>query len=124
MLSRKIQAYNNKCRFLTGVNTFWVLQNNKPVIDAISKLNKRRKSNSIPTFDFSTLYTKLSHKKLLMVLNSLINFSFDGGENKCITVTSYGAHWVKNIKDNVICLGKQPIKDAVSCLLTCCLIVI
>ena len=41
---RKIQTYNNKCRFLTGVNTFWLVQN-----------------------------------KLLMVLNSFIDFCFDGG---------------------------------------------
>ena len=28
-----------------------------------------------------------------------------------------GARWVKNIKDNVICLNKQQIKDAVAYLL-------
>ena len=48
-----------------------------------------------------------------MVLNSWIDFCFDGGESKCITVNSYGANWVKNIKDNVICLEKQQIKDVV-----------
>ena len=42
-----------------------------------------------------------------MVLNSLIDFCFDGGESKYITVNNYGARWVKNIKDNVICLNKQ-----------------
>ena len=31
---RQIQIYNDKCRFFTGVNTFWVVQNKKPVIDA------------------------------------------------------------------------------------------
>ena len=65
--------------FFTGVNTFWVVQNYKPVIDAMNGLNKRRKAASVLTFDFSTLYTKLPHDKLLMVLNSLIDFCFDGG---------------------------------------------
>ena len=91
---RQIQTYNDKCRFFTGVNTFWVVQNNKPVIDAMNGLNKRRKATSVSTFDFSTLYNKLSHNKLLMVLNSLIDFYFDG-ENKYITVNNYGASWVK-----------------------------
>ena len=59
--------------FFTGVNTFWIEQSNKPVIDAINKLNKRRKATSISNFDFSTLYTKLPHGKRLMVLNSLID---------------------------------------------------
>ena len=74
----------------------------------------------VSTFDFSTLYTKLPHNKLLMVLNSLIHFCFDGGESKYITVNSYGARWVKNIKDNVICLKQQQIKDPVAYLLLNC----
>ena len=71
----------------------------------------------VPTFDFSTLYTKLPHNKLLMVLNSLIDFCFDGRESKYITVNNYGACWVTHIKDNVIYLTKQQIKDAVAYLL-------
>ena len=114
---RQIQTYNGKCSFFTGVNTFWVVQNNKPVIDAMNGLIKRRKATSVSTFDFPTLYTKLPHDKLLMVLNSLIDFCFDGGENVYITVNNYGARWVKNIKDNVTCLSKQQIKDAVAYLL-------
>ena len=70
-------------------------------------LNKRRKATSVSNFNFSTLYTKLPHNKLLMVPNSLIDFCFDGGENKYITVNNYGARWVKNIKDNVICFNKK-----------------
>ena len=104
---RQIETYNDKSRFFTGANTFWVLQNSKPVIDAMNGLNKRRKATSISTFDFSTLYTKLLHNKLLIVLNSLIDFCFDGAECKYITVNNCGAHWVNNIKDNVICLNKQ-----------------
>ena len=49
-----------------------------------------------------------------MVLNSLIDFCFDGGENKYITVNNYGARSVKNIIDNVIYFNKQHIKDAVA----------
>ena len=43
-------------------------------------LNKLRKVTSASTFDFSSLYTELPLNKLLMVLNSLINFCFDGGK--------------------------------------------
>ena len=68
----------------------WVVQNNKPVTDAMNGLNKRRKAASVSTFDFSTLYTKLPHNKLLIVLNSLIDFCFDGGKNKYIAVNNYG----------------------------------
>ena len=53
-------------------------------------LNKRRKATSDSTFNFSTLYTKLSHNKLLMVLNSLIDFCFDGGELQLIIMELAG----------------------------------
>ena len=56
---RQIQTYNDRCRFLTGVSTFWVVQKNRPLIDAMNGLNKRRKTTSVSTFEFSTLYTKL-----------------------------------------------------------------
>ena len=47
-----------------------------------------------------------------MVINSLIDFCFDGGES--------GTRWVKNIKANVICLNKHQINDAVAYLLSNC----
>ena len=86
---RQIVSYNDKCRFFSGVNTFWVVQNNKPITDAINKLNKRNKANSISTFDFSTLCTKLPHNKILMVLHHLINLCFDGGESKFIQINIF-----------------------------------
>ena len=72
------------------------------VTDEISGFNKHRKVAFVSTFDFSTLYTKLLYNKLLMTLNSLIDFCLNVGESKYITVNSYGVHWVKNIKDNAI----------------------
>ena len=48
----------------------------------MNKLNECMKVTFISTFDFSTFYTKLPHNKLLMVLNSLIDICFDGGESK------------------------------------------
>ena len=78
---RQIQIYNDKCRFFTGVNTFWVVQNNKLVIDAMNGLNKRMKATSVSTFNFSFLYTTLPHNKLLMVLNSLISLLMEENVN-------------------------------------------
>jgi len=46
----------------------------------MNKLSQRGKANTISTFDFSTLYTKIPHHKLISVLNSLVDFCFNGGE--------------------------------------------
>ena len=59
-----------------------------------------------------------------MILNSLIDSRFEGGERKYIIVNNYGARWVKNIKDNAICLNKQQIKDAVAYLLFNCYFIV
>ena len=56
IFSKQIETYNAKCRFVSGDNTFWVVQNNKPVTDSIKKLNARSKVTSVSTFNFSTLY--------------------------------------------------------------------
>ena len=47
-LFRQIQTYNGKCWFFTGVHTFWVVQSNKPVIDAMHGLNKHNKESCLP----------------------------------------------------------------------------
>ena len=60
---KQIETFNAKCIFFSGVNTFWVVQNNKSVTDAIKKLNARSKGTSVSTFEFSTLYTKTPHDK-------------------------------------------------------------
>ena len=110
-----MQTYSDKYRFATNINTFQKAQNNnKPVTYVKNQLNKRRKATSIPTFDFSTLHSKFPHIELLIVLNSLIDFYFDGEESKYITVNSYEACCVKNITGNVIRLNKQRINNEVA----------
>ena len=96
------------------------MQNIKPVTDAVNKLNKRNKAKSISTFDFSTLYTKLPHNKLLTVLLHLTGFCFDGRENKFIQFKKIGARWVKEANKNCFGFNKQQMKNAVSYLLSNC----
>ena len=84
------------------------------------KLIKYRKANSILTFNFLTLYSKMQHNKLRTVLNSFIDFCLYGGESKYITFNSCRAHWVKNIKDDVMCFNIQITKYALFYLLFTC----
>ena len=49
---RQTESYNNKCRFFTGANSFWVVQSNKPVLETINKLNSENVTESIATFKF------------------------------------------------------------------------
>lgn len=80
----------------------------------MKKLSKRGIATSV-CFSFWPFYryTKLSHSTHWIVINSFVDFCINGGENKYITINSYGARGVKDIKNNAICLNKQQIKDTV-----------
>ena len=75
----QINNFHAKAHFHKNYNRFWVIQNSKPVIDRLSKLNKEKRAKEISTYDFSTLYTKLPHIDLVTVLYKLIEFVFNGG---------------------------------------------
>ena len=74
----------------TSVNIFWVVQNNKPVIDAVNKPNKHKKATSVSAFDISTMYTKFQNNKFFMVFDSLINFCFDIEKVNILQLTVMG----------------------------------
>ena len=116
----QIETYNRKCQFFTGVNTFWVTLNNQSVIKSLNKLNKHQRAKHVTTFDFSTLYTKIPHDKLLYVLNNLIDFCFDGGSSKFVALTRFGASWVDNPSNYETTFNRQGVKDAVEFLMSNC----
>ena len=66
--------------YFSGVRSFRPMLNNQPVIDAIKKLNGIKKALSMPTYNFSTLYSNIPHNKLKNVTKELFNFCFKGGE--------------------------------------------
>ena len=120
LLQSQIESYNTKCRFFSGVNTFWVILNNDALTKSIKRLNKRGKGKSIYTYDFSTLYTKIPHDKLLSVLSTLVDFCFKGGTSEYIYVNDYGARWVSNPSTYGFVFGKSDIKLALRYLMSNC----
>ena len=116
---KQIESYNKKCSFFSGVNTFWVIQNNKPVIRTINKINDRRQGRSIETFDFSTLYTKIPHNKLTDVLCKMVDFCFSGGNSKSLLVNFFGARWIEN-PGSAFVYTKQKVKLALRYLMSNC----
>ena len=117
---RQIENYNAKSQFYSSVKTFWVIQNNENVIKAIQKINKRNSAKSINTFDFSTLYTKIPHEKLLDVLNEIVDFCFQGGTHEKVSINSSNARWVSKIYRSKLRFSRNVIKDAIKYLMDNC----
>jgi hypothetical protein len=63
-----LRVYHDKIRYFSGIKTFWVAQNNQPVLDSIIKINSKGNAKCVSTYDFATLYTKIPHDKLIEVL--------------------------------------------------------
>ena len=66
----KVERYT-KGKVWSGIKTFSTIQSSYPVISSINKLSKPKAAKSMSTFDFSTLYPKIPHDKLLCVLLKL-----------------------------------------------------
>ena len=119
LLYKSVEKYHHKSKFYSGVNSFWVIQNSKPVIDNLNKLSNRKRAKSVSTYDFSTLYTNIPHDKLIETLNSVIDFSFKGRIQEKISVNSYGiANWCKSSKHFVFDI--KSLKKAVEYLIKNC----
>ena len=112
LIYKQVQNFHRDAKFLSNYNKFWVLQNSDPIISILQKTNKRKNAKSISTYDFSTLYTKLPHDKLIQRLSGIIDLVFKGGDKSFIKVTSNGyAYWVRS--KNSACFSKGFLKMAV-----------
>ena len=96
------------------------MDSNDKVLNNIKKLNSRNGAKTINTFDFSTLYTKIPHEKLLEVLNELIDFCFKGGTHDLIAITSRYARWTSKKKHLNVVFHKELIKEAINYLMHNC----
>ena len=74
-----------------GVSNFWIIQNNKPILDRIKKISAKKGAVSVITFNFSTLYTKIPRNLLKEALFEIVDFVFKGGISNGVYVTKNGS---------------------------------
>ena len=92
------------CRVLrsyTGINYFFIIDKNQPIIDTLNKISSKSKAQTIETFDFSTLYTMIKHEDLFENLDWFIEKAFNGafGKGKSfMSIYSQEAKWISKPK--------------------------
>ena len=59
------------------------------------------------TFNFSLLYTKIPHEKLLYVFNEITDFAFKGGTRDYVTGYNSGAFWLRSKSKIGLTLSKK-----------------
>ena len=97
----QVRNFHRKSTFYRNYNRFWVIENSDPVVEKLTRLNSTKRARNISTYDFSTLYTKLPHDELIANLNEIVDFTFNGGNQKkdgnrkYLTVRGASTFWTK-----------------------------
>ena len=121
LFQKQIDTYYKKVHFYSGIKPYWIVQNRDPVLQSVRKSVPRRSAKCISSFDFSTLYTKIPHDKLIDVLNSIIDFVFKGGTRKKVAIRPSGsAFWDEKDTPSLRTYTKDSIKNAVAYLIKNC----
>ena len=117
----------NKCilqkttYYYSGAKTFWVIQNNSLPLECINKINKGKNAKQMRSFDFSTLYTKIPHDKLLDMLHKIVDFVFNGGTRNYIIINKQGCtSWSSKKRKYHFVFIKSSVKEAIKFLLHNC----
>ena len=67
-----------------------------------------------------TLYTKIPHDKLISVLNSIVDFCFNGGKCDYLAINDFGAKWVKERSTYDQVFYKRRVKGCIKYLVNNC----
>ena len=121
LFQKQIATYHKKTHYFSGIKSYWIVNDRGPVLDAIKKSVARKSAKCLSSFDFSTLYTKIPHDKLIDVLTNIIHFVFKGGTRNKISVNqSRRAYWVEKGTKSSTLYTKDSIINAVSYLIKNC----
>ena len=81
--------------FFSGIKNFRCLDKNSEATEFLDRINAKKNARSISTFDFTTLFTKIPHDKLIEVLCKMVDSIFNSPIRKCIAIGKKRAYWVK-----------------------------
>ena len=113
-----VRAYYRKARFYSGLNHFWVVDNNANLVSAMDRISRKGNAKSVATYDFSTLYTKIPHDQLISSISFLLDSTFNNKNRKYLSVTKSGAHWVKGNKTAGRLYDINKVKETVNYLVS------
>ena len=88
-----VESFHRKYLFYTCFRKFWVVKNSFPIGTKLNKINSKKKTKNISTFDFTTLYTTISHNLLVKVLSEVINFVFKAKTQSAIGFSNVSVYW-------------------------------
>jgi hypothetical protein len=83
-----------------GINPMWIIHNSKSFHNKAAKVNRSRTARNVRTYDFSTLYTSIPHKKLKSKLAWVIKEAFKSSKYEFISVYQSDARWTNSPRES------------------------
>jgi len=109
-----IVNYSNMLEIVTGINHNFMIQNNEKILSCIDNINENGFARNIQTYDFSTLYTKLSHRDIKAALSTVVKLAFSRNKSKSfISVYNTSAGWVKNPRKTTVHFSADKLIEAI-----------
>ena len=120
LVYRQVENFHSKASFWVIITSFGYCKI-VTVLDSLNRINKKKNAKSISTFDFSTLYTKIPHDKLIKELSEVIDFVFDAGNSKYIAISKNDkAYWSKTKPKSSVFFTHNSLKIAIKHLIKNC----
>ena len=86
-------------------NDFFVVDNRDPIIDYMNYANGcNNRNKSVKTYDFTSLYTKIPHRKLKRNLKTFIEKVFNAKKKSYINISKNRAYFATKFSNQVISL--------------------
>ena len=76
LIQKAHQVYCERIKNYSGYNLFWIVDNSLSVHKILKQCDTKAKN--VATYDFSTLYTSIPHKKLKIQISWVIEKTFKG----------------------------------------------
>lgn len=83
----------------------WIIDNSNNVLNDIKDFNVDNNIKNVNTYDFSTLYTNITHDDLKTQMKWVIDKAFHN--KKYIYVNDYNVTWYK--RNNTTCISKSKL---------------
>ena len=96
LITTKMEKYCNTIEKSTKLNSFWIIDNNKKILNTINRLSKCKKLKNISTFDFSTLYTTINHEELYNAMEQILNIAYHKSDTLKIIQSYTKTFWSYN----------------------------
>ena len=111
---KQIESFGKMLFSCTGVRHSWIINNSIPIVDYLKSINQRSSARNITTYDFSPLYTKLSHSDILECMNEVIDLAFKKSKSKFISVYNKSSAWCNNPRSRTFSFSAVSLKDGLN----------